>query len=85
MGATKIETKCNPVPASDIVRQINLYREYCNLFDFKWFALTCFDLPETEQADLKCSNIDWVRLGALFDAWHGSKHEHPPKKARCEL
>jgi hypothetical protein len=87
-----IETKCHPVPASDIVRQINLYREYMSgglwawtSSNFRWFALTCFDLSETEQADLKCSNITWVRLGALFDAWYDSKQEHPPKKARCEL
>jgi len=62
-----IEVKAQPVPSSEIIRQIRLYREYVR--GLQWVAATCFPLTTREIAALNESNIRHVFLGDRFLAW----------------
>jgi hypothetical protein len=78
-----VEVKITKINASEIIRQIKLYREYCEgistLFFHQtygsfsgpllWIAATDFDLPITDVDMLKNENITHIRLGDKFHEW----------------
>jgi hypothetical protein len=69
-----IEVKISPVLTSDIIRQLNLYREYTRADWKNWggsltFAVVDFDLTASDRDALMSADIRPVRLGADFEAW----------------
>ncbi len=79
-----IETKFHKTSASNISRQINLFRafpttdvnysssysQYFNSANYSfWCVATFFDLSELEQEELRRARIFWIRMGPRFDAW----------------
>lgn len=68
-----VEVKIQPVSHAELVRQINLYREYEDYIEdghaVEWVAALRFDVPESYAAVLASERIRVVRLGAAFDAW----------------
>jgi hypothetical protein len=74
------EVKIQPVLASEIIRQLNLYRQYVNLGSYgsKWetlklFAVVDFDLTESDRQALLSAQIKPVRLGPDFETWLGQQ------------
>lgn len=61
-----VEVKIQPVPAGQIVRQVNLYREYCR---GKFVVATAFPLQGYEVKQLCLANISHVMLGDSFEAF----------------
>ena len=59
-----IEVKTSPLPVSDIVRQINLYRSYRS-FD-KWILATTYPLPQSHYDYLANARILHIHLGQRF-------------------
>lgn len=59
-----VEVKINPVPTSDLIRQINLYREYHSAF--RWVAALAYSISEEDAQLLKMSNIRHIRIGDKF-------------------
>ena len=65
-----IETKYHKTSASDIIRQVGLYKEYLPpQSSFRWCVLTFFDLSDLEQTELVNAKINWIRMGSRFDDW----------------
>ena len=62
-----IEVKINPLPISDLIRQLNLYREY--LKQTRALAVLDFDLTESDQRALLGAAITPIRLGQVFESW----------------
>lgn len=62
-----IEVKITPIAASEIIRQIKLYREYRSAHT--WLCPTHFDLGKRDVDMLKSEGIHHIRLGAKFDEW----------------
>jgi hypothetical protein len=84
-GKLFIETKYHKTSASDIIRQIKLYREYMTTNDNNWCVLTFFDLTNTEQAELECANIHWIKMGDKFEIWYQNQKNSVCKKSKCHL
>ena len=59
-----IEVKTSPLPVSDIVRQINLYRSYRS-FD-KWILATTYPLSQSHYDYLANARILHIHLGQRF-------------------
>jgi hypothetical protein len=77
-GEVCVEVKIARVPASDILRQINLYREYVRPpvggmtwrpVQTRWVAAVAFDLSNIEIGLLRCQRVEVVRLGERFERW----------------
>jgi hypothetical protein len=66
-GSVAIEVKIARVPASEIIRQINLYREYVKAH--RWLAVTAFPLSTEAVASLKNERIEHLKLGENFDKY----------------
>lgn len=63
--AVGIEVKIGQVPAAEILRQINLYREFVTAG--AWVVAIHFDMRAHEKATLTDAGIHVVRLGAKFN------------------
>lgn len=75
-GKIHIEAKIERCSVGDLIRQVNLYRQYEGLgncsrwtFQSEWLAALAFDITETDAAALRSANIHGIRLGARFNAW----------------
>jgi hypothetical protein len=73
-----VEVKASSsIGSHDIIRQINLYREYfnasgqayCESKDVIWAAATLFQLSQTDVATLRSEGIHAVQLGQNFEEW----------------
>jgi hypothetical protein len=64
-----IETKITPQKLGDIIRQINLYREYPTCQCGKFILAYNFDLSEIEIKALEKENIICIKLSKQFDDW----------------
>ena len=62
-----VEVKIGRVQVGDIIRQINLYREYESAG--AWIVATVFPLAESDVTALKRSRIHHVLLGEGFEKW----------------
>ncbi len=62
-----IEVKVNPVGIGDILRQIALYREYCQAT--RWLVATTYPMKTIDVSTLEKSNIGHIQLGELFEEW----------------
>ena len=87
-----IETKYHKTSASDIIRQIGLYKEYesaiqdkCGYNYTEWCVLTFFDLSDLEQLELDIAKIKWIKMGARFNEWWSKRQNVTQKRSRCEL
>lgn len=60
-----VEVKIQPVGVGELLRQINLYREY--LPRFPWYAVTAFDMNARELEQLKINRVHHLKLGHGFD------------------
>jgi len=72
--ANIVEVKINPVSVGDIIRQINLYRQWLPVVDRsrcnKAVALACaFPLLPYEIKALRDENIVYIPLGKNFERW----------------
>lgn len=73
--ALGIEVKAGQVPVSDVIRQINLYRDYC---DIKvWALATPYALSEREIAALNNESIKHIHLGSGFREYAQKADERP--------
>lgn len=63
------EVKVNKVSVGDILRQMNLYREFFSDRLASWCVVTCFDLQSQEVEQLSQESIHWLRLSTKFDRW----------------
>lgn len=59
-----IEVKINPVSTSEVIRQINLYREYRP--ETTWAAVLAFDISSSELTQLQQAGIGHAKLGQSF-------------------
>lgn len=73
-----VEVKITPVPVGDIIRQINLYREYAKDIR-KWWVVTAFDISMMDLKMLATSNIKYLKLGNKFDHWCEQKEAEEPE------
>lgn len=66
-----VEIKITPQKVGDIIRQINLYREYLSLKCYygSFILAYNFDLSEIEIKALEKENIICIKLGKQFDDW----------------
>ncbi len=62
-----IEVKIQPASWSDLLRQINLYRDYIHFN--KWVAALAFPVTEAYVEALKKEDVSIVRLGDKFKVW----------------
>jgi hypothetical protein len=74
-SAVILEAKVNPVGVGDIVRQINLYREFRKNpsssigIPYHWCVATAFDLSASDVSMLRESRVRHIRLGDAFEEW----------------
>jgi hypothetical protein len=68
-----IEVKITPVGPGEIIRQINLYREYLKEIR-TWVVATAFPMNGSDLDMLRASNIHHVRLGQSFLDWVAEQH-----------
>lgn len=68
-GMLCVEVKITKIAVSEIIRQINFYRQYKidEIYDGIWIAALRFDITEQEAAMFASEQIRVVRLGAKFD------------------
>ena len=66
-----VEVKINPVPTSDLIRQIKLYREYHNAT--RWIAALAYSISEEDAKMLALASIRHVRLGDKFTQYVQSR------------
>jgi hypothetical protein len=66
-----VEVKATPTPASDVVRQLNLYRQFyvplCR--PCLWLVVTTYPVTEADLRTFEAASIGHARLGRSFDAW----------------
>lgn len=74
-----VEVKITPVGIGDILRQINLYRDYEK--QFGWLVATAFPLSTADVSVLKNERIYHVRLGDPFETWAEVQEEETPDAA----
>lgn len=85
--AVLVEVKITPVGAGDIIRQINLYREFLperNQDNTKrpWVVATAFQMTHGDVDQFKAVDITHVRLGEKFDQFVEQQRQLKP--APCE-
>ena len=68
------QVKAKPVPVSDILKQIALYREYMHAT--VWFLAACYELAQRDSDALRAHGIRTLQLGAKFRAWRDSALEN---------
>jgi hypothetical protein len=75
-SAVILEAKVNPVGVGDIVRQINLYREFRRISEdsfpnlpYFWCVATAFDLSAADVSMLREGRVRHIRLGEAFEEW----------------
>lgn len=98
VGVALFEVKIAPVPTSDAIRQIKLYREYVSCHGIassigsgssplsSWFFLaTEYDASEGDVADLRNESIVHIRLGSKFSAWVDEQAKSPRAVPEIEL
>jgi hypothetical protein len=61
-----VEVKIHPVGAGEILRQINLYREFVDAY---WLVATEFAMEADDVEQMRAAGIVHVRLGDKFDAY----------------
>lgn len=66
-----VEVKINPIPTSDLIRQINLYREYHSAKI--WIAALAYSISEDDANLLRIARIRHVRLGDKFTQYVQSR------------
>ena len=66
--------KIKPVGLGDILRQINLYREYVC---FTWVLVAAFDLSESMVHGLNNANVVPFRLGPGFEKFVEEQRARP--------
>lgn len=89
-----IEVKANPVSASEILRQVGLYREYLRdmmgALEFKKVDLTCiaatlYPLAPADRAMLRSQGVYTIRLGEPFQAWLAAQRDLPANESPDEV
>jgi hypothetical protein len=74
-SAVILEAKIYPVGVGDIVRQVNLYREFRKIpegsidLPYHWCVATAFDLSAADVSMLRESRVRHIRLGEAFEEW----------------
>ena len=80
-GALIIEVKTTPTGVGEILRQINLYREYTDYitfdhvkdyrgkFECRWLLTALFPLKPIDVEALQREGVECVRLGEKFKTW----------------
>jgi len=66
--AVAVEVKITPVSYGELLRQVNLYREYTQT-DFEWVAAVAFDVNESYCNVLARERVRVIRLGQAFRDW----------------
>lgn len=74
LGTMVVEVKVKPTGVGDIIRQINLYREYVQAN--AWILASCFDLDAGQVATLEHARIKPIRLGDGFAKWFEERSGH---------
>lgn len=87
-----IEVKIARVGVGDILRQINLYREFIlesaddeHRFKTHWALAAAFDLTDHESEQLAKAQIKFIRLGAKFDAFVQQQNSEDAGKGKPSL
>jgi hypothetical protein len=83
-----VEVKVAQVGAGDVIRQLNLYREYLHsepCVRHAFVLATCYDLPATDVAQLKNERIKHVRLGAGFDRFCAERERSSEASSDTEV
>jgi hypothetical protein len=62
-----VEVKIHPVPTGDLLRQINLYREYIKAD--RWVAVLDYDIAPSDLQDLRNEKVLHFRLSDRFGTW----------------
>jgi hypothetical protein len=62
-----VEVKILPIGVGDLLRQVNLYREYVP--DHSWIVVTAYDISPADKAALMAEGVRHLRLGPAFDDW----------------
>lgn len=70
-----VEVKITRVSWSELLRQINLYREYHD--PAHWVAALAYDVDEAYVEQLRSERVHVVRLGARFDEWAKTQSDSP--------
>lgn len=70
-----VEVKIGAIPVGDIMRQINLYRNFHHAK--AWVVATAFPLSGDEAEVLRSQGITTVRLGAGFDRYCADRAASP--------
>jgi hypothetical protein len=82
MANLAIEVKVHPVPIGDVVRQINLYKQFVNdnLSEplTGWLLATTYQLSEGDAALLRSQLIHWAHLGENFQRWIAERQAAAP-------
>ncbi len=79
-GRIIIEVKIGSINVGDVVRQINLYRQYVGAS--AWVLATAFDLDAGQVDMLRQAKIHPIRLGAGFSNWY--EHRLTREKPKLE-
>ena len=84
-----VEVKIHRVSVSDIIRQMNLYREFEeNIFGGShtiWTIATRFDISEAEVKMLETADLWHVRLGPGFDAYLEAQKQPSAQATMVEI
>jgi hypothetical protein len=70
-----VEVKIAPVGLGDVLRQINLYREY-GFADY-WILATAFEMSTAMVEGLRAAGVHSVHLGEGFRKWAAEQHAAP--------
>jgi hypothetical protein len=74
-GDIYIEVKIHPVGLGDILRQVNLYKEYISGYNSIWFLVTPYAISRADCASLRVADVHHVRLGDEFKRWEVEQRE----------
>lgn len=78
-GIVLIEVKITPVPAAEILRQLNLYRQYLDVTGT--LLVVDFPIVEGDKDQLLSAGIDTVRLGVSFEQWLPTQRTEAPLRS----
>jgi hypothetical protein len=92
-GSVFVEVKIAPIGVGDILRQINLYREYASAVPARdtrehlrgtvstaWVLATSFQLDAGQTETLQGAGITLIRLGEGFEKWFAERQKRPAPK-----
>jgi len=79
-----VEVKAQPVPASEILRQLRLYAEYL-AGDPILVAATLFEMPSGEVDMLRSQEVRTIRLGDPFQTWAAAQSQPKSGKQTPEV